>query len=249
MTPEGEQPRRPPTDRSAIEPALATAALVALSAVVVLAPTLGGTLLFAVAGAVAGAVARAVLARMRRGARVRAPVCEVALAVVWAATGAVWLAGVLPGVWVPVLLGLGWLVVAGSVVDVLHHRLPDALTVPALPAAVLLVLPLGPDALGRAVAGAAVALVAHAGVRLVAPRALGGGDVKLAGSLGAVLAASSWPAMGLAAGLAVVLSGVVAVALLAGGRTGRAGAVPHGPSMLLSTWLVVAGAAVVAGAG
>ncbi len=121
------------------------------------APVVVATLLFAVGGAGAGVLARVVLARMRRGARVRAPVCEVAVAVFWGSVGAAWGAGVLPGPWVPALLGLGWLAVAGSVVDVLHHRLPDALTLPALPVAVVVLLPLGPDAVGRAVAGSVVA--------------------------------------------------------------------------------------------
>lgn len=206
-------------------------------------------LLFGAAGAGAGAAARRLLARLRRGARVRAPVCEVAVAAVWAVPGALWAAGAVRGAWLPVLLGLGWLGVAAAVVDLCHRRLPDALTLPALPAALLLLVPLGPAAALRGLAGALLAVAAHAAVHLVAPQALGAGDVKLAAPLGAVLASSSWAALVVAAGLAALLTGLAAAALLAAGRAGRGAAVAHGPSMLLAGWGVVAGAAVGAGGG
>jgi leader peptidase (prepilin peptidase) / N-methyltransferase len=205
--------------------------------------------LFAVAGATAGAVARWLLRRLRRGARVRAPVCEVAVGLLWATPGAGWAAGALPGAWLPVLLGLGWLGVAAAVVDLRHRRLPDALTLPALPAAFVLLAPLGTGALLRAAAGAVVAAVAHAVLHLAVPRSLGAGDVKLAGPLGAVLTAASWPALVLGVGLAALITALAAAVLVVGGRVGRGGAVPHGPSMLVAGWLVVAGAAVGAGAG
>lgn len=243
----GEAAGSRPRGSRTVAGVLATVVVAAAAAALLPVPIVTA-LLFAVGGGASGVLARVALARMRRGARVRAPVCELVLAGLWAATGTAWLGGALPGAWVPVLLGLAWLLVAGSVVDVLHQRLPDALTVPALPGALLLVLPLGPAAAGRAAGGAAVALAVHAGVHLVAPRALGAGDVKLAGALGAVLAAVSWPALALAGMLAALLSALLAAALVAAGR-GRAGALPHGPSMLLATWLVVAGAALGAGAG
>jgi leader peptidase (prepilin peptidase)/N-methyltransferase len=206
-------------------------------------------LAFAAAGAGGGAVARWLLARLRRGPRVRAPGCELALAAAWAATGAALAAGAVPGAWVPVLLGLGWLGVAAGAVDLRRHRLPDALTLPALPVALALLAPLGPGAVLRGVAGAAVAVAAHAALHLVAPAAMGAGDVKLAGSLGAVLAASSWSALALAAVLAAVLTGIAGVVAAARGTTAPGGGVAHGPSMLLAGWLVVAVAAVGGGPG
>jgi len=195
------------------------------------------------AGTAAGAGARVLLHRLRRGARVPPPWCEVTVAVVWGATGGAWAAGAVPPGWLPALLGLGWFAVAAGTVDVLHRRLPDALTLPALPAAVLLVVPVGAGAVLRAVIGAGVAMGVHAVVHLVAPRAMGAGDVKLAAPLGAVLAAASWPALVLAALLAAVLSGVVAAVGLVTRRLARGAAVPHGPSMLLAAWVVVAAAA------
>ena len=206
-------------------------------------------LLLGCAGAVAGALARRLLARLRRGAGVRAPVCELAVGAAWAVPGALWATGAVRGAWLPALLGLGWLGVAAAVVDVRHHRLPDALTLPALPAAVLLLVPLGPAAVLRGVAGALVAAAVHAALHLIAPRALGAGDVKLAAPIGALLAASSWWALPLAAGLAALLTGLAAVVLLAAGRVGRGAALPHGPSMLAAGWVVVTGAAAGAGGG
>lgn len=206
------------------------------------------------AGVLAGAGARVLLGRLRRGARVRAPWCEAAVGGLWCATGAGWAAGLWPAAWLPVLLGLGWLGVAAGAVDVVHRRLPDALTLPALPAALLLLLPLGPGAAVRGAAGAAVALTVHAAVHLLAPRALGMGDVKLSAPLGAVLAAVAWPAPALAALVAGALTAALGAAGLATRRLRRGAALPHGPSMLVAAWSVTAwlvgtGAAVGGGAG
>lgn len=247
--------------------------------------------LLAGGGVWAGAGARVLLRRLRRGTRIPPPWCELGVAVLWAATAAVWAAGAMAGEWVPAVLGLGWLAVAAGAVDLRHHRLPDAFTVPALPAALLLLAPAGPGAVGRGVVGAGVAVVVHAAVHLADRRAVGAGDVKLAAPLGAVLAAVAWPALALAAVLAALLTAAVAIGTAAGtavctavrvvaggavggaagavhgargasrsgsldagcrgaaardgprhgwGRAGRA--VPHGPSMLLATWVVTVAA-------
>jgi leader peptidase (prepilin peptidase)/N-methyltransferase len=85
-------------------------------------------------------------------------------------------------------------------------------------------------------------------VRLCAPGTLGAGDVKLAVPLGAALGAASWLAVVLGAMLAAVLTGSLAVlrgavrVLRRGGvAAGRAPVeLPHGPSMLVAGWLVLA---------
>jgi leader peptidase (prepilin peptidase)/N-methyltransferase len=205
--------------------------------------------LAAAAGLAAGAGARLLLGRLRRGVRVRPPGCELAVAAAWGASCGAWAVGALPAAWLPVLLGLGWLGVALAAVDLAVCRLPDALTLPALPAALVLVAPLGPEVVARAATGAAVAVVGHAAVHLVAPPAMGAGDVKLAGPLGAVLAAASWAALALAAVLAAVLTAALAVAGRCVGRLARGAAVPHGPSMLLAAWLVATGSALSGAAG
>ncbi|GAA1304804.1 prepilin peptidase [Pseudonocardia xinjiangensis] len=213
---------------------LAAGLLVAAASVAGAAAVLGA----GVAGCAAGTVARVLLGRLRRGARIRPPWCELTVGTLWGGTAAGWAAGVLPAAWLPVLLGLGWFGVAAGAVDVVHRRLPDALTLPALPAALLLLLPVGGPAVLHAAAGAAVAAGAHAAVHLLARGAMGAGDVKLAAPLGAVLAATGWPALALAAVLAAVLTAALGVGALAAGTPRRGGAVPHGPSMLASTWLV-----------
>ena len=197
--------------------------------------------LLALAGVPAGAAARALLGRLRRGARIPPPWCEAGVALAWGVTGAGVGAALVPVRWLPVLLGLGWFAVAATAVDVRHHRLPDALTLPAFPLALALLAPLGAAVVLRGLMGAAVAVAGHAVMHLVAPAAMGAGDVKLAASLGSVLAAASWPALVLAGLLAAVLSGGLAVVVLM--RSGRGAALPHGPSMLAAGWLVTTAAA------
>ena len=196
---------------------------------------------FALLGVGAGLVARLLVRRLRRGAPVRPPWCEVVLGVLWATCGWCWTTGRLPGEWLPLLLGLSWLGVAAGAVDLMRRRLPDVLTLPALPMTLLLIAPLGPACSVRAVAGAVVLLAAHLIVRLTAPAAMGAGDVKLAASLGAALGAVSWPALLIWAVLAAALTAVAAVAVPVQHR--RGGTVAHGPAMLAAGWLVVAAAA------
>ncbi len=201
---------------------------------------MGGTGLLVVgwvlAGAAGGVVTRGLLGRLRRGAAVPVGVCEGLLAGLWGASGAGWTFGLVPGRLLPLLLGLGWLLVAAGPVDVLHRRLPDVLTVPAAPAGLLLVAPVGVVAVGRGVAGALVALSAYGVLHLRSPTSLGAGDVKLAGALGGALAGLSWLAAALAAALAGLLTVLFALVT-------RQALVPHGPGMLAAAWVVAVGVA------
>ena len=116
-----------------------------------------------------------------------------------------------------------------SVCDIRHRRLPNALTLPG-GAAILLAAAWagrGLPALGGAVALVGIYLLVH----LVAPAAMGAGDVKLAIGLGGLVGcfgADVWFLAALAAPLLTALVG-----LAAGLRGMRA--VPHGPSMCLAT--------------
>ena len=122
---------------------------------------------FALAGGVAGGGARLLLGRLRRGARVGPGCCEALLGGLWGVIGLGWALGLLPGRLVPLLLGLAWLGVAAGTVDVLHRRLPDALTLPAMPAGLLLVVPARAGRGGARRGRGAVALSAYGAVHLL----------------------------------------------------------------------------------
>jgi leader peptidase (prepilin peptidase)/N-methyltransferase len=126
------------------------------------------------------------------------------------------------------VLVIVWLAVL-SCYDIRQRRLPNLLTLPG--AGVIL---LAATAAGRgpaALAGAAVLAGVYLLVHLVAPAAIGAGDVKLAlglGGLAGCFGADVWFLAALAAPLLTALWGVAAI------RQG-ARAVPHGPSMCLAT--------------
>ncbi|HEU5472831.1 MAG TPA: A24 family peptidase [Actinophytocola sp.] len=201
------------------------------------------TLTFAGAGGLAGALGRWLLGRLRRGASVHSGWCEAAVAVLWGVLGWRFAGGRLPSWWLPVPLLLIWFAVLLTATDLRHRRLPDALTLPAYPvAAIVLGTAAGfgggwPLAVGAAI-GAMTFFTVHAAVHLLRPKALGAGDVKLAGSLGGVLGAVGWPALVFAAGLAacctVVLRLVAPRQIAASWWNG----IPHGPGMLAATCLI-----------
>jgi leader peptidase (prepilin peptidase) / N-methyltransferase len=206
--------------------------------------TVAAAFVLGVAGIVAGVLARWLLSRLRRGVRVRAPICEVAIGGLWALTGGLLGIGAQASRWLPMLLGLAWLGVAVGLVDLRYSRLPDALTLPAAGVAPLLLLPLGVGAVGRGLLGGCAAVVGYGAVHLARPAALGLGDVKLAASLGTVLGGVSWGAPAVAAALAAMGTAVVALVRACIGGLPRRATVPHGPSMLAASWLVTMVAAV-----
>jgi leader peptidase (prepilin peptidase)/N-methyltransferase len=126
---------------------------------------------------------------------------------------------------------LGWLT-ALSIVDIRAQRLPNWLTVPG---AVLVVL--GAATAGRgapALLGAILLCAAYLLVHLIAPAALGAGDVKLALGVGALTGAFGVDVWVLAAlGAPLITAGV---ALLCYSKS----TVPHGPSMCLTSAAAVA---------
>jgi leader peptidase (prepilin peptidase)/N-methyltransferase len=193
----------------------------------------------ALTGAIAGAGGAIVLRRLPRGVPVPVSVCAVAVAVLWAAVSERASEG-LPVWWWPVPLILSWAGVLLAAADLIARRLPDALTLPAYPVVALLlgaaaVAAGNTDALARATAGALLWAGGYAAVRLVAPAALGGGDVKLAGSLGALAAATSWSGLL----LAVLAANLITVTIAGPARLLGYREVPHGPAMLAAAWLVV----------
>ena len=129
---------------------------------------------------------------------------------------------------------LAWLTVL-SVYDIRERRLPNWLTMPG--AAVILAVA---AAVGRGVPSllGAIGLAGlYLAVHLIAPAAMGAGDVKLAAGLGGLTGSFGFDAWALAALAAPLLTAVWGCVLLV--RRSES-IVPHGPSMCLASILSAA---------
>ncbi|HEY1841532.1 MAG TPA: A24 family peptidase [Mycobacterium sp.] len=122
-----------------------------------------------------------------------------------------------------------WMAVL-SIYDVTQRRLPNRLTLPGFAVAMLVAVCSGH---GEAAALGAAALTAvYLLVHLVAPRAMGGGDLKLALGLGALTGCFGVDVWLLAAIGAPLLTAVIGTLAWLGWS---ATTVPHGPSMCLAS--------------
>jgi leader peptidase (prepilin peptidase) / N-methyltransferase len=193
-----------------------------------------------VIGGGAGMITRNLLRRLRRGVVLSFGPLE--------AVGALSAAIGLAVCWTRPSLGLvlfaGVLMVALGAVDLVHHRLPDAITLPALPLAAGLVLVtnrLAPQSgsLVRAALCAAALWAFFETVARISPTAMGRGDVKLAPTLGLLLGYLSVGAVVMGFGLSFVLGSVVALTGLVTGRLTLTSAIPLGPYLLLGCWSVL----------
>jgi leader peptidase (prepilin peptidase) / N-methyltransferase len=114
--------------------------------------------------------------------------------------------------------------------DVRQRRLPNWLTLPGF--AVVMVVAAGAGNAQAAAVGAAALTTVYLLVHLLAPTAMGAGDVKLALGVGALtgcFGADVWLLAAIGAPLLTAAVGMVA-------RLGwSAKAVPHGPSMCLAS--------------
>jgi len=128
---------------------------------------------------------------------------------------------------------LAWLVLLSGY-DIRERRLPNALTLPGAGVVVLAAFLTGRGL--AAVAGAAALAGVYLLVHVVAPSAMGAGDVKLALGLGALtggVGVEVWVPAAMGAPLLTAAWGVGA--MLRGVRT-----VPHGPSMCVASALALA---------
>jgi len=146
-----------------------------------------------------------------------------------------------------VLAAASWLAlcaVALAWIDAAVQRLPDALTAPAYAGtAVFLLLAAATSGhwgdLARAVLGGLALAAAYLVFTVVSRSALGLGDVKLAGSLGTLLAWFGWRTLiaGTVAGF--LLGGLYGIGLLLARRATRTQRIPFGPFMIAGAFLAI----------
>ncbi len=140
--------------------------------------------------------------------------------------------------WTPLLavrLLFGASLVALFAIDLEHHLLPDAITLPGIIAglAASLFLPPGiADALiGMLVGGGVLWLIGEAYFRYSGEEGLGGGDVKMLGMIGAFL---GWKLVLLTMMLSSVAGSVIGIAVIAWHRGGLKRALPFGTFLALA---------------
>ena len=137
-------------------------------------------------------------------------------------------------------LGLGWTLLTLSWIDHRHLVLPDVLTLPLIPAGLLVAWVVSPESLPHHLLGAALGYAGLAAVAALYRRArgragLGAGDAKLFAAAGAWLSWEALPSVLLIAG---ALGLVLALAGGAGRRLAADTAVPFGPALAGAFWLV-----------
>jgi leader peptidase (prepilin peptidase)/N-methyltransferase len=130
---------------------------------------------------------------------------------------------------------LGLALIAVTFIDLETQLIPDRVTLPGIGVGLALSLYPTPGGLVWAVVGCLAAgglfyVIAVVSERLMGQEGMGGGDVKLAGMLGAFL---GWPMVLVAVFLAVMAGGVGAVVLLVLRRKGRRDEIPFGPFLAL----------------
>ncbi|PKY11901.1 prepilin peptidase [Acidithiobacillus marinus] len=139
-----------------------------------------------------------------------------------------------------------WILLALTMIDLETQLLPDRITKPGMLIGLLinasallwsgLALTTAWNALLGIVLGyGSLWLLATAYLKMTGKHGMGGGDLKLLGLVGAWL---GWQAVFLTLFIAAVSGGLVAVALLLGGK-GRDYAIPFGPYLALGGWLML----------
>jgi leader peptidase (prepilin peptidase) / N-methyltransferase len=194
----------------------------------------------AVAGLLAGWPQRAVITRLDISPRPPALAAGAVTAVLLGSLAA----RVHPGL---VLAAACWLAACAvplACTDLAVQRLPDPLTGAAYAGTAVLLLAAatvgGPwSALVRALLGGLALAGFYLLLMVISPSGMSLGDVKLAASLGTLLAWFSWRLL-LAGGFAgFLLGGVFAAALLVSRRAGRKQSIPFGPFMIAGAVLAL----------
>jgi len=144
----------------------------------------------------------------------------------------------------PAFLFLAAVGVALAAIDLDTRRLPNVITLPAYPVAlVLFLLPAILDSrwpdYGRALAAGVILFAFYFLLAFIYPAGMGFGDVKLSGLVGLYLGWLGWGALIVGGFLGFALGAIVGVALMVRGRAGRKTALPYGPFMLLGALIAI----------
>jgi leader peptidase (prepilin peptidase) / N-methyltransferase len=146
------------------------------------------------------------------------------------------------------LAALAWLALLAvplAFIDLAVRRLPDPLTATAFAGTIALLAVAAlvghqPAHLGRAAIGAVALACFYVVLAVIRPGGLGLGDAKLAASVGAVLAWTSWQALLTGTFAAFALAAVYGGTLLALHRATRTSHLPLGPFILIGTLAAIA---------
>jgi leader peptidase (prepilin peptidase)/N-methyltransferase len=129
-----------------------------------------------------------------------------------------------------------------ALIDIDVHRLPNVIVLPSYGVlAVLLTVASITDGHPADLVRGFLGMLAFASfflvIRLVYPRGMGWGDVKLAGVLGLALGYASWAALLIGGFAGFALGATVGVAVIAAGLGNGKTVVPFGPFMLVGAFL------------
>ena len=132
--------------------------------------------------------------------------------------------------------------IALSFIDIEHHRLPNAIVLPAYAVGIILLatscILIGDyAALLRAGIGMAALGLAYLALALLWKGSMGLGDVKLAGVLGLYLGYTGWGALAVGSIGAFLLGGIFGLVLILLHKTTRKSGIPFGPWMVLGAWV------------
>jgi leader peptidase (prepilin peptidase)/N-methyltransferase len=169
------------------------------------------------------------------------PGAEILTAVTFALIGL----GLGPSPALPAFCFLAAISVALAFIDVAHQRLPDLLTLPSYPVAIVALgvatpfIRHGTAHLVHAAIGLAAALAFYLILALIYPAGIGWGDVKLSGLLGLYLGWAGPTELGIGLAAGFVLAAVAGVALIAAGKATRRSQIAFGPFMLAGTLAVI----------
>ncbi|MFD6700110.1 MULTISPECIES: prepilin peptidase [unclassified Microbacterium] len=138
-----------------------------------------------------------------------------------------------------------------TLIDLDTKRLPNVIVLPSIVVGIVLLAfaaaigastssAAGWGTFLRAIASGAILYAFYFIVRVISPRAMGGGDVKLAALVGLYLGWCGWATLMVGAFAAFVFGGLFGIGLILLRRAKRKTAIPFGPWMIAGAWAGIA---------